>query len=76
MLLNKVVVGKGYKMTQDSTSLSAPPAGYDSVSSFTVLVLFKNVTDHYGRYWPKSGEALTTMSWLFIATRLSGRRSL
>jgi hypothetical protein len=31
ILLNKVVVGKGYKMTQDSTSLSAPPNGYDSV---------------------------------------------
>lgn len=31
ILLNKVVVGKGYKMTQDNTSLTAPPAGYDSV---------------------------------------------
>ncbi|KAJ8592695.1 ADP-ribosylation [Rhizopogon salebrosus TDB-379] len=31
MLLNKVVVGKGYKMTQDDTSLTAPPFGYDSV---------------------------------------------
>ncbi|KAH7925824.1 hypothetical protein BV22DRAFT_1010421 [Leucogyrophana mollusca] len=31
ILLNKVVVGKGYKMTQDSTKLTAPPAGYDSV---------------------------------------------
>ncbi|KAG1743469.1 hypothetical protein EDB19DRAFT_1698729 [Suillus lakei] len=31
MLLNKVVVGKGYKMTQDNTSLKAPPTGYDSV---------------------------------------------
>ncbi|KAG1821990.1 uncharacterized protein BJ212DRAFT_1445366 [Suillus subaureus] len=27
ILLNKVVVGKGYKMTQDNTSLTAPPAG-------------------------------------------------
>ena len=32
MLLNKVVVGKGYKMTVDSTTLTAPPTGYDSVS--------------------------------------------
>jgi hypothetical protein len=32
MLLNKVVVGKGCKMLQDSTSLTAPPPGYDSVS--------------------------------------------
>jgi hypothetical protein len=31
ILLNKVVVGKGYKMTQDNTSLTAPPPGYDSV---------------------------------------------
>ncbi|KAH7884349.1 ADP-ribosylation [Phlebopus sp. FC_14] len=31
ILLNKVVVGKGYKMMQDNTSLTAPPPGYDSV---------------------------------------------
>ncbi|KAF8428873.1 ADP-ribosylation [Boletus edulis BED1] len=31
ILLNKVVVGKGYKMTQDNTRLTAPPPGYDSV---------------------------------------------
>jgi len=31
ILLNKVVVGKGYKMIQDNTSLTAPPPGYDSV---------------------------------------------
>lgn len=31
ILLNKVVVGKGYKMTQDNTTLTAPPPGYDSV---------------------------------------------
>ncbi|KAJ7300731.1 hypothetical protein DFH08DRAFT_795489 [Mycena albidolilacea] len=31
ILLNKVIVGKGCKLTQDSTSLTAPPAGYDSV---------------------------------------------
>ena len=36
MLLNKVVVGKGYKMTVNNTSLTGPPAGYDSVS---VIVL-------------------------------------
>ena len=32
MLLNKVVVGRGYKMTVDNTTLTGPPAGYDSVS--------------------------------------------
>ncbi|KAG5642901.1 hypothetical protein DXG03_001908 [Asterophora parasitica] len=31
ILLNKVIVGKGYKMTQDSSSMTAPPPGYDSV---------------------------------------------
>lgn len=31
ILLNKVVVGKGYKLTHDLTSLTSPPAGYDSV---------------------------------------------
>jgi len=31
ILLNKVVVGKGYKMTQDNTKLTAAPPGYDSV---------------------------------------------
>jgi len=31
MLLNKVVVGNGYKMTSSNSSLTEPPAGYDSV---------------------------------------------
>jgi len=31
MILSKVIVGKGCKMTQDNTTLTAPPAGYDSV---------------------------------------------
>jgi len=31
MILNKVVVGKGYKMKQDNSSLTAAPNGYDSV---------------------------------------------
>ena len=32
ILLNKVVVGKGYKLSATSPTLTAPPAGYDSVS--------------------------------------------
>ena len=32
MLLNKVVVGKGYKMIFDNTTMTKPPAGFDSVS--------------------------------------------
>jgi len=31
MLLNNVVVGRGYKMTFNNTTLTEPPAGYDSV---------------------------------------------
>ena len=36
MPLNKVVVGKGYKMTVDDTTLTEPPAGYDSVNVMTI----------------------------------------
>jgi len=32
MLLNKVVVGRGHKMTTNDATLTEPPAGYDSVS--------------------------------------------
>jgi hypothetical protein len=35
MLLNKVVVGKGYRMTAGDTTLVGPPDGYDSVSNGT-----------------------------------------
>ncbi|KAJ3807507.1 hypothetical protein F5876DRAFT_79635 [Lentinula aff. lateritia] len=31
ILLNKVIVGKGCKLTQDNVSLTTPPQGYDSV---------------------------------------------
>jgi len=31
ILLNKVVVGKGYKILNDNPSMTGPPAGYDSV---------------------------------------------
>ncbi|KAG9315168.1 ADP-ribosylation [Chiua virens] len=37
ILLNKVVVGKGYKMTQDNAKMTAPPPGYDSVLAEVVL---------------------------------------
>ena len=32
LLLNKVVVGNGAKLTHDDTTLTRPPRGYDSVS--------------------------------------------
>ena len=32
ILLNKVVVGKGYKILHDNPAMTAPPSGYDSVS--------------------------------------------
>ncbi|KXN81923.1 hypothetical protein AN958_03408, partial [Leucoagaricus sp. SymC.cos] len=31
IILNKVVVGKGYKLTHDLTTLTSPPQGYNSV---------------------------------------------
>ena len=34
VLLNNVVVGKGYKMHQNNETLTAPPKGYDSVDKF------------------------------------------
>jgi hypothetical protein len=34
MLLNKVVVGKGMKLTKDDPALTRPLPGYDSVSVF------------------------------------------
>ena len=34
LLLNKVVVGNGVKLTHDDTTLTRPPRGYDSVSIF------------------------------------------
>ncbi|KIM80422.1 hypothetical protein PILCRDRAFT_73161 [Piloderma croceum F 1598] len=49
ILLNKVVVGKGYKVTENNTSLTAPPSGYDSVLAekggklnFDELILYNN----------------------------------
>jgi len=50
-LLNKVVVGNGMKLSQDDTSLTEPPPGYDSVLAEVVpggslnydeLVVYKN----------------------------------
>jgi len=35
IMLNKVVVGKGYKVKQDKPSLTGPPTGYDSVLAET-----------------------------------------
>ena len=32
LLLNKVVVGNGLKLSQNNTALTEPPSGYDSVS--------------------------------------------
>jgi hypothetical protein len=32
ILLNKVTVGKGFKIKTNNDKLTAPPAGYDSVS--------------------------------------------
>jgi hypothetical protein len=39
LLLNKVVVGRGQKLTNDNTSLTKPPPGSDSVSILGVVFL-------------------------------------
>jgi hypothetical protein len=39
MLLNKVVVGYGKKLTQRNQELIAPPPGYDSVSILAVFIV-------------------------------------
>jgi len=44
ILLNKVVVGKGCKMLQDHTTLTAPPAGYDSVGSSMTCIWIRRWT--------------------------------
>ena len=44
MLLNNVVVGKGYKMEVDNTTLKAPPPGYDSVSTGAQLSVCEALT--------------------------------
>ena len=49
ILLNKVVVGKGYKMMQDNTNLTAPPTGYDSVSGLLGLAAYL-VTETSSRF--------------------------
>lgn len=38
LLLNKVVVGNGKKLTNNNSSLTAPPAGFDSVSIFEMFL--------------------------------------
>ena len=43
ILLNKVVVGKGYKILHDNPSMSAPPSGYDSVSRAAPLLITRRL---------------------------------
>ena len=58
MLLNKVAVGRGYKMTTADTTMTEPPPGYDSVSIGTRW-LFGGDTDNGlagisgSRFWLK-----------------------
>ena len=39
VLLNRVVVGRGKILFNDDTSLTEPPAGYDSVSYLTTVAI-------------------------------------
>ena len=37
-MLNKVIVGKGFKRLNDAPTLTSPPAGYDSVRNGTLII--------------------------------------
>jgi len=67
ILLNKVVVGKGCKMLQDHTSLTAPPAGFDSVRIHFVCT---DCNDLYSadRSLLRKGVVLTMTNWLSTTT--------
>jgi hypothetical protein len=43
MLLSKVVVGRGYKMTSPDFTLTKPPPGYDSVSVDIKIVVCQSL---------------------------------
>lgn len=81
LLLNKVVVGKGEKLTADSPNLTAPPtAGYDSVSHnfFSFLApLIYIWTYAYGRRFLEKQEVVYDMTnvW-YIMTLLCCPRIL
>jgi len=60
ILLNKVVVGRGYKITHDLTSLTSPPAGYDSVSFIESLSC--------GRTWRMTSRFLLKKVEVWITT--------
>lgn len=61
MLLNKVVVGKGYKILHDNPSMTAPPAGFDSVSRATLSFGHSKaeLTMGYIRSLPRLAEVST-----------------
>lgn len=54
LLLNKVVVGHGKKLTRDDKSLAGPPPGYDSVSIATDA--FTEPTDQGSGSWGSRRE--------------------
>ncbi len=56
ILLNKVVVGKGCKMLQDHTTLTAPPSGYDSVSVHFITFDHDQSYVCLHRSWRRKGE--------------------
>jgi len=56
ILLNKVVVGKGYKVTHDLTSLTSPPAGYDSVSFIEFLFIWTYLKNYLKVLAEKGGS--------------------
>lgn len=59
MILNNVVVGKGYKITNDNSSLTGPPPGYDSVLGETGVSLNHDELIVYD-------ESAIRPSWLIV----------
>ena len=45
LLLNQVVIGRGMKLTRANTTLTQPPPGYDSVSTFGCFFFFNEGID-------------------------------
>ena len=55
VLLNKVIVGKGWKLDKNNETLTAPPRGFDSVcmfyhrKSFLIFIQSRKVLGEKGR---------------------------
>lgn len=58
VMLNKVVVGKGCKLTNNQPTLTAPPAGYDSVSPFVISLTSASALSTFMQVLAEKGAGL------------------